>query len=267
MQKFLFSVSGSRLTQVGAAFLCSALLIISVPNVRGDSEYAGKPMMSLVKDNLTEDEALIMIENGADIQTASPGEFPLPLMYFAARGNTMVIEALLNKGAAVNAAASTGITALMCAAQRGKKEAAEMLIAAKADVNLEDSRGRTAIFHAASNGHIEIVEILEKAGGDPGSKYLGGYSDLMFAAARGDIGAAEKALADGGDVNGATTTPPGLTALHMTVMFNQPEMLAWLLAKKPDVMRKSFNGTPLAMAIARKREDLADQLRAAGAKE
>ena len=267
MQRLFFHVFNCRLTQVGPAFLCAALLTVSLPKAWGEEEYAGKPLMSLVRDNLTEEEALVLIENGADIQTESPGEFPFPLMYFAARGDTQVIEALLKKGVDVNAAPATGITALMCAAQRGKKEAAEMLIAAKADVNLEDKRKRTAITHAASNGHGEIVEILEKAGGDPASKYLGGYNDLMLAAIRGDIGAAEKALADGTDLNGTTTDPPGWTALHLAVMKNQSDMLAWLLAKKPELEGKSFQGTPLAMAIALKRADLADQLRAAGAKE
>ena len=267
MKRLIFHVFSRRVPSIRLAFICSALLLICVPSARGENEYAGRPILSLVRDNLTEDKVLAMIDNGADIQTESPGQYPLPLMYFAARGSTQVIEALLKKGVDVNAVPASGRTALMSAAERGQKEAVEMLIAATADVNLEDSHKRTAIFHAASNGHIDIVEILEKAGGDAGSKYVGGYNDLMFAAIRGDIGAAEKALADGGDVNGATTNPPGLTALHMTVTFNQPEMLAWLLAKKPEVTPKSFNGTPLAMALAQKRTDLADQLRAAGAKE
>jgi len=106
--------------------------MICLPDARGENEYAGKPILSLVRDNLTEDEVLTMIENGADIQTESPGQYPLPLMHFAARGQTQVLEALLKKGLDVNAAPAAGRTALMSAAERGQKEAVEILRAAGA---------------------------------------------------------------------------------------------------------------------------------------
>ena len=246
------------------ALLFFVLLAVS----HGENNYAGKPLMSLIKsDRIADDEVLIMIDNGADLQTEAPGQYPLPLMYFAARGNSVVVEALLKKGVDVNAAPVGGLTALMCAAQRGNKEIVELLIASQADINLADAHKRTAISHAATNGHPETVEILEKAGGNPEDKYVGGYTDLMLAAIRGDIGAAEKAVAAGGDINAATSNPPGYTALHMAVQFDKPEMLSWLLGKKPDLEPKSFNGTPLGMAKKMKNADLAEQLIAAGAKE
>jgi len=246
----------------------AALLAGCLASVHGENAYAGKPLMSLVNaGRVTDDEVLIMIENGADLQTEAPGQYPLPLMYFAALGRPMVVEALLKKGADVNATPAGGRTALMCAAERGKKEIVELLIASQADINLVDSHKRTALSHAATNGYPETVEVLVKAGGNPEDKYVGGYTDLMLAAIQGDQGAAEKALAAGGDINAATSNPPGYTALHMAVQFDKPEMLNWLLEKKPNLEPNSFNGTPLGMAKKMKNADLAEQLIAAGAKE
>jgi len=247
----------------------SAFLMGCLGSVQGENAYEGKPLMSLVNSGrITDDEVLIMIDNGADLKTEVPGQqYPLPLMYFSARGSSTVVEALLKKGADVNAAPASGITPLMCAAQRGKNEIVELLITNHADLNLADSHKRTALSHAATNGHPETVEILEKAGSNPEEKYVGGYTDLMLAVIQGDIGAAEKALAAGGDVNATTTDPLGYTALHMAVENNKPEVLGWLLGKKPFLEPKSFNGTPLGMARKNKYADLAAQLEAAGAKE
>ena len=254
---------------LGFSLGVSALLLINcLAPALGENDYAGKPLMSLVNaGRFTDDEVLVMIDNGADLQTEAPGQYPLPLMYFAALGRQMVVEALLKKGVDVNAAPASGRTALMSAAERGKKEIVELLIASQADINLADTHKRTALSHAATNGYPETVEILEKAGANPEDKYVGGYTDLMLAAIQGDIGAAEKAVAAGGDINAATSNPPGYTALHLAVLFDKPEMLSWLLEKKPDLEPKSFNGTPLGMAQKMKNTDLAEQLIAAGAKE
>ncbi len=245
-----------------------SLVLCFLAAAHAENEYADKPLMSLVKsDRITEEAVLNMIESGADLHTEFKGQYPLPLMYFASRGSAMVVEALLAKGVDVNSTPSGGRTALMCAAERGKKEMVELLIAKKADVNLADSHKRTALSHAAINGHAEIVEILEKAGGNPEDKYVGGFTDLLLAVVRGDLGAAEKALADGGDINAATTNPPGYTALHFAVLHDKPEMLNWLLERKPNLDPHSFNGTPLKLARRMKNPDLAEQLIAAGGKE
>ena len=43
-------------------------------------------------------------------------------------------------------------------------------------------------------------------------------------------------------------------------------MLAWVLAQKPELEPESYLGTPLALAAAERRAELADAIRAAGAK-
>jgi len=244
------------------------LVLCFLAVAHAENEYADKPLMSLVNSRrVTDDDVLLMIENGADLYTETPGQYPLPLMYFSARGSSIVVEALLKKGVDVNVTPANGITSLMSAAGRGNKEIVELLLANKADVNMADSHKRTAITYAATAGYGDIGELLEKAGGNPEDKYVGGYTDLMLAAIRGDLGAAEKAMAAGGDVNAATSNPPGLTALHLAVQHNKPEMLSWLLKHKPDLEAKCHNGTPLAMARKSKNTDLAEQLVAAGARE
>jgi ankyrin repeat protein len=249
--------------------MSAAFLMSSLGFVQGENAYEGKPLMSLISSGrVTDDDVIDMIDNGADLTTEVAGQqYPLPLMYFSARGSSIVVEALLKKGVDVNAAPASGITPLMCAAQRGKNEIVELLIANHADLSLADSHKRTALSHAATNGHPETMEILQKAGSSPEEKYVGGYTDLMLAVIQGDLGLAEKALAAGGDVNSTTTDPPGYTALHMAVENNKPEVVAWLLGKKPFLEPKSFNGTPLEMARRMKYPEIVSQLEAAGAKE
>ncbi len=239
----------------------------SLPSAWCESEIVGKPLLSLVTDQMSDGDIVALIDQGADITTEGTGEAPLPILTFAVQGRATVVEALLKRGADANALSLHKLSALMLAAQSGNKETVELLLANHADISLKDPHDRTALFHAANRGRLEIVELLVKAGADPQEKYVGGYTDLMLAAIRGDIPAAEKALAEGGDLNAATTNPPGYTALHVAILNNQQDMLAWLLEKKPELEMKSFNGTPLGLAEAEKRTQLAEMLRAAGAQE
>ena len=82
----------------------------------------------------------------------------------AKRGDITAVNALLAKGAEVNAKDKDGRTALMYAAGNGHTETVETLLAKGAEVNAEDKGGRTALMYATWKGHTKIVRLLKQAG-------------------------------------------------------------------------------------------------------
>ncbi len=76
-------------------------------------------------------------------------------------GDTDKVNALLVKGANVDAKTYLGQTALMFAASNGHKDIAVMLIGKGADVDTKTYLGQTAaLMFAAGNGHKDIADII-----------------------------------------------------------------------------------------------------------
>lgn len=88
-----------------------------------------------------------------------------PLHYASRAGHVDVVRALLEAGAAVNAATTAGrATPLHRAAYVGHVEVVKLLLHAGALPDLEDyPEGHTALDKARQQGHLQVVELLEKA--------------------------------------------------------------------------------------------------------
>ena len=249
-------------------FLILGSLVLALAAPAADT-VKGKPLMQLVGERTRDAEVIGLIDDGADVNDdgGGQGEFPTPLMIYAVWGRTEVLDALLKKGAQLDYQSRAGATALMSAAMRGRTESVEFLLKAKPDLNLRDKRGLTALSHAARNGYEEICAMLIKAGADPEDKKVGGWTDLMVAVAAGDLPAAKKALAAGDDVQ-AASKEEGSMALHIAVRLGRNEMVRWLIDQKAPLEIKDRRAvTPLAEAVAGKKEEIAEMLRKAGAKE
>ena len=96
-----------------------------------------------------------------------------PVIYAAARGFAPIVRRLLDAGADAKARYGNDLTALMWAAghEDGVGTAAavavvELLIARGAAVDAADNRGRTALMIAAERGDADAVEILLMRGAD-----------------------------------------------------------------------------------------------------
>jgi ankyrin repeat protein len=100
------------------------------------------------------------VEAGADLRGKGWG----PLHYAAFAGQTEILQFLVGKGAALDARAPNGQTALMLAAKNGHKEAVKLLIDADADMDLNDPDGNTAISLARSSGNSDIADYLRSEG-------------------------------------------------------------------------------------------------------
>ncbi|MDP3671355.1 MAG: ankyrin repeat domain-containing protein [Telluria sp.] len=139
------------------------------------------------------DEALAMLERGADPNAADPvGR--TALMYAGISGQTDTMELLIQRGARVNAKDREGVTPLHSAVMFGDPAAVRLLIDKGAELNakfdmggemtgltalkLARTRQRTApelrssdvlargrlIYHSIKSDYEKIIEMLERAG-------------------------------------------------------------------------------------------------------
>lgn len=115
-----------------------------------------------------EEMVKFLLEKGADANTVCKIEnehidiSPTPLMNAAYRGNTNIINMLLENGADINYTTDYGMTALMMASSFNQFEAAKVLLENNADTSVTDEYGRTALDLAKSEDYKDIVELLEK---------------------------------------------------------------------------------------------------------
>ncbi|PTY41398.1 ankyrin repeat domain-containing protein [Brachyspira hampsonii] len=115
-----------------------------------------------------EEMVKLLLEKGADANTVCEIEnehtdiSSTPLMNAAYRGNTNIINMLLENGADINYTTDYGMTALMMAASFNQFEAAKVLLENNADTSVTDEYGRTALDLAKSEDYKDIVELLEK---------------------------------------------------------------------------------------------------------
>ena len=115
-----------------------------------------------------EEMVKFLLEKGADANTVCEIEnehtdiSSTPLMNAAYRGNTNIINMLLENGADINYTTDYGMTALMYAASFNQFEAAKILLENNADTSITDEYGRTALDLAKSEDYKDIVELLEK---------------------------------------------------------------------------------------------------------
>lgn len=141
------------------------------------------------------------------------------------RGNTVKVEALLAKGANVNAKNADGRTPLHQAASAGNKDMAALLLAKGAEVNAKEgdvndkigNGGITPLHLAVLIKRKDVVELLLTKGADVNAKNKDGRTPLHMAAEKGNKSIAESLLAKGADVNAKDMlgeTPRDLAERH-----------------------------------------------------
>jgi hypothetical protein len=154
------------------------------------------------------------------------------LMYAAANGDIVKVQALLAQGANVNARGPDGRTALEYVMHRFKKEEelVEVLIAAGANVNFANDRGETVLMYATySRG--KMVNLLLAAGADVNARAKDGRTALIHAvqAATSGTGSIENLktlIGAGADVNARDKF--GRTALSIAEKEHNQEIVSIL---------------------------------------
>jgi ankyrin repeat protein len=104
-----------------------------------------------------------LIDKGANIN-AKRADGASALIQASMEDHLDVVQTLLAKGADINAKNRSGESALKVASMLGYSDVVQLLIAKGADVNAKDNDGLSAIMSAAKEGNLDVVEILERAG-------------------------------------------------------------------------------------------------------
>lgn len=153
----------------------------------------------------------LLLTAGANPNLALPsGE--TPLMTAARTGNVPAVTALLNRGAQVDATEPVaGQTALLWALSERHLPVARVLVDKGANVQLASTSGFTPLMMAARFGHQEAAAFLLEKGAPINTVATDGHSALTVAVLRGQTDLALYLLTKGAD---AKNDKAGYTALH-----------------------------------------------------
>jgi hypothetical protein len=146
----------------------------------------------------------------------------------AYEGRTDVVEDLLNRGFDANVTTQDGDTALIAAAHQGQVAVLELLLERGAAINKKNRDGLTALMMAASKGRADAVRFLAERSGEVNVKTKDGATPLMIAALNGHYGAVEVLLQIGANPN--AKTQDGGTALGAALYGEHPEIADLLRA-------------------------------------
>ena len=131
------------------------------------------------------------------------------------KGNVKQILQLLDMGADVNAKDKEGWTPLLTALGMEHFQAAEILIDAGADVNYPlpiSPFDETPLMKAAFDGSLPVVEKLLSKGAEVNAKREDGTTALLFAALGGHLAVVQKLLTAGADIHARSTNQGALGA-------------------------------------------------------
>jgi len=197
----------------------------------------------------------------------------------AALGNKELIELFIKAGIDINVKGANGETALMHTATKGNLDGVMLLLEKGADVNAKARHNITALTLALLGGgnkgdisgkHTGIVKLLIEKGADINAKDEDGGFPLMYAIVSKNYDAAKMLIEKGADVN--ATTKEGFTPLLMALTsLGSYDVAKMLIEKGADVNVKANikdnQLSALQIAIRDGKQDIADLLRKAGAKE
>jgi len=116
-----------------------------------------------------ENAAVALLQAGADpARPVGEGGYT-PLMLATANHSEPLVQALIQKGADVNAKNSGGVTALMIAVANSRADMVELLVRAGANVKAQTDRGDTALSIARDKGDPKVIKLLDGPASRPGA--------------------------------------------------------------------------------------------------
>lgn len=207
-----------------------------------------------------------MIENGADINSRTTrGETPLLLA--AKHGALDTVGYLIRHGAGLKARDGlNGFTALHWAAKRYHPAVVRRLLDAGAQVDARNQRGQTPLWQAARqrwHGNSEVAHILVGADADIAAAANQGNTPLLMAARAGHTPVVGYLLTQGADIGHRNAS--GETALYRAVTGGHVDTARVLLARGADPNAIVNGRVPLQLALQRGDMQMANLLHANGA--
>ena len=155
-----------------------------------------------------------------------------------------------------------GQTPLMLAATGNARKAVEALIARGADVNAKNDTGATPLYYAAANDFHDVAKLLIERGADVNAKNNNGWAPLHTAAWRDSHDVAKLLIERSADVNAKNNDTD--TPLFTAARYNAHDVAKLLIDRGADVNAqnsKSYrNETPLHAAAKADSLDVAKLL-------
>jgi len=223
--------------------------------------------------------AQLLINAGADLDVGSNVKDGKTLLHWAAgKGFTKVIEALVAKGADVNARTESlsrtdqRKTPLHVAAYEGHAESVKVLVANGADVHAVDKGKNTPLLSATGNyrekpGKFEIVKLLVEKGANVNAVENCDRSALYNVANHNELEILEYLISKGADVNVRNRCSSGETPLHAAAKDGDMDVAKLLIASGADVnaltgtrVKRRDKKSPLHFASEKGQGDLAELL-------
>ena len=204
---------------------------------------------------------------------ATDGRGEAPLQAAARYGHEGCVELLLEAGAEIDYCPDAEITdysesALCSAVRKGHQRIVDLLLNAAASPNASTPAKRFPLIEAASRGDAATCRRLVEAGADSNQRDKSGSTALHHSVRSQSIETVRELLDLGADVDARDHN--GVTPLWEAMSTHESvPLLSALLKAKPDlsICGPPFNYTPLEQAIEFALDEIADLLRAAGAKE
>lgn len=182
---------------------------------------------------------------------------------FHALGNPQMVEKLLLKGADVNVIDKTGMTAIHWAIRKQSEEDIRQLLQYGARVNVRNHEADTPLLMAVRSG-FGVVDLLLMNGANPNLADQIGESPLHLAAMQDNLSAAQSLITAGADVTALSMQ--GWTPLHLASMNGSLTVVACLLRSGVDVdLENRRSQTALTCAILKNHPKVVDYLLEHGA--
>jgi uncharacterized protein len=124
------------------------------------------------------------------------------LLQASASGELTAVKKIVGEGADINAADSSGRTALIEAAWAGHADVVKYLVEKGAKVSIADNAGFTPLMRACEEGNAQVVIYLISKGSNVNSRgKVRGTTPLMLAAEQGHIKVIDALLSHGARIN------------------------------------------------------------------
>ena len=219
----------------------------------------GTPMLTLASSLGLIEICKILLDHGADLETASPETGITPLLASAKNGHLDVYNFLVEKGALETACDAQGNSPLHLAASNGHVDMCKIL--PMEDLNSKNSKGATPLILATKEGHHEVCRMLIEKGADMSIVDTSDKSALMHAAWFGDLKMSSLLIENHADVK---QEEGNRTALHYACRADSEEVVKLLLREGADPTAGGV-WTPLHVAAGYAGPGVAASLLDAGA--
>jgi len=181
------------------------------------------------------------------------GGGPISLVQAARRGDRKAVQALLQRGANVNAGSGDlGGTPLIEACRLGHKEVVRVLLQHGADVNAAQEDGATALRMACIGGHVVIARAMLASGADiDATDKVCGSTPLVEASGAGHVELVQLLLENGADRS--IRTKNGLTASGEALLKGHTKIAEMLGQSRSKLEEPGPGGSPAVRGLDKTR--------------